>query len=42
MIASRLRREAILYEPGRDITIFIGEGVAANLSRVGILCILVS
>jgi transcriptional regulator with XRE-family HTH domain len=26
MIASRLRRQAILYEPGRDITILIGEG----------------
>jgi transcriptional regulator with XRE-family HTH domain len=26
MIASRLRRQAILYEPGRDITILMGEG----------------
>ena len=26
MIASRLRRQAILYEPGRDITLLIGEG----------------
>ena len=26
MIASRLRRQAILHEPGRDITILIGEG----------------
>ena len=26
MIASRLRRQAILYETGRDITILIGEG----------------
>ena len=25
MIASRLRRQAILYEPGRDITLLIGE-----------------
>ena len=26
MIASRLRRQAILYEPGRDITLLMGEG----------------
>lgn len=26
MIASRLRRQAILYEPGRDITLLLGEG----------------
>jgi transcriptional regulator with XRE-family HTH domain len=26
MIASRLRRQAILYEPGRDITLILGEG----------------
>jgi transcriptional regulator with XRE-family HTH domain len=26
MIASRLRRQAILYEPGRDITVLMGEG----------------
>jgi transcriptional regulator with XRE-family HTH domain len=26
MIASRLRRQAILHEPGRDITVLIGEG----------------
>jgi hypothetical protein len=26
MIAARLRRQAILYEPGRDITILMGEG----------------
>ncbi|WP_081686228.1 DUF5753 domain-containing protein [Candidatus Solirubrobacter pratensis] len=32
MIASRLRRQAILYEPGRDITLLIGE--AALRTRV--------
>jgi transcriptional regulator with XRE-family HTH domain len=26
MIASRLRRQAILYEPGREITVLMGEG----------------
>ena len=32
MIASRLRRQAILYEPGRDITLLIGE--AALRTRI--------
>lgn len=32
MIAARLRRQAILYEPGRDITLLMGEG--ALLTRV--------
>jgi transcriptional regulator with XRE-family HTH domain len=32
MIASRIRRQAILYEPGRDITLLIGE--AALRTRV--------
>ena len=32
MIAARLRRPAILYEPGRDITLILGE--AALRTRV--------
>ena len=30
MIASRMRRSAILYEPGRDITLLMGEGALRN------------
>lgn len=30
MIASRLRRSAILYEPGRETTVLIGEGALRN------------
>jgi transcriptional regulator with XRE-family HTH domain len=31
MIASRLRRQAILYEPGREITLIMGEGALRTL-----------
>jgi hypothetical protein len=30
MIASRLRRSAILYEPGREVTLLIGEAALRN------------
>ncbi len=26
MIASRLRRQAVLYEPGREVVLLMGEG----------------
>jgi hypothetical protein len=33
MIAARMRRASILYEPGRDVTILLGE--AALRTRIG-------
>jgi hypothetical protein len=30
MIASRLRRQALLHEPGREIALLMGEGAGAS------------